>query len=95
MSKRTSSSSKTMNPSGFSFTIKHKAPSNSSMSMPKIDLSKPIIKFKAKSASSGSTSSKKGGRKTRKHTMRKKTHRKKHARKTHRKKRSSKTRRNK
>ena len=94
MSKRTSSSSKTMNPSGFSFTIKHKAPSSSnSMSMPKIDLSKPIIKFKAKSASSGSTSSKKGGRKTRKHTMRKKTHRKKHARKTHRNKRSSKTRR--
>ena len=94
MSKR-STSSKTINPSGFSFTIKHKAPSSgNSMSMPKIDLSKPIIKFKAKSASSGSSISKKGGRKTRKH-MRKKTHRKKHVGKTHRKKRLSKTRRKK
>ena len=96
MSKRSSTSTKTINPSGFSFTIKHKAPSSgNSMSIPKIDLSKPVIKFKAKSAYSGNSSSKKGGRKTRKHTMRKKTHRKKHARKTHRKKNSSKTRRKK
>lgn len=63
--------------------------------MPKIDLSKPIIKVKAKSAVSGNNSSKKGGRKTRRHTMRKKTHRKKHVRKTHHKKNSSKTRRKK
>ena len=95
MSKRSSSttSTKTINPSGFSFTIKHKAPSfGNSMSMPNIDLSKPIIKFKANSAvSSKNSSSKKGGRKTRKRTMRKKTHRKTHVRKTHHKKRSSKT----
>lgn len=89
MSKRTNTSTKTINPSGFSFTIKHKAPSSgNSMSMPKIDLSKPIIKIKAKSASSGSSISKKGGRKTLRKTRRKirrKTHRKKKS-KTRRKK---------
>ena len=74
MSKRSNTSSKTINPSGFSFTIKHKAPpSGSGMSVHRLDLSKPIIKFKAKSAN---TSSKTGGRKTRKH-IRKKTHNKK------------------
>ena len=86
MSKRTSISTKTMNPSGFSFTIKHKAtPSSTGMSMPKIDLSKPIIKLKAKSASSGNSISKKGGRKTRR-KIRRKTHRKKKSSKTRRKK---------
>lgn len=96
MSKRSSTATKTINPSGFSFTIKHKAtPSNGMMSMPKIDLSNPIIKVKAKSTVSGNNSLKKEGRKTRKHTMRKKTHRKKHARKTYRKKNLSKTRRKK
>lgn len=90
MSKRTNTSStKTINPSGFSFTIKHKAPSSgNSMSMPKMDFSKPIIKIKAKSASSGS-SSKKGGRKTRRKTrgkLRRKTHHKKKSSKTRRKK---------
>ena len=85
MSKRTNTSTKTTNPSGFSFTIKHKAtPSSNGMSMPKIDLSKPIIKIKAKSASSGNSISKKGGRKTRRKTRRK-THRKKKS-KTRRKK---------
>ena len=49
MSKRTNTSTKPMNPSGFLFTIKHKAtPSSNGMSMSKIDLSKPIIKIKAK-----------------------------------------------
>ncbi len=90
MSKRiNTSSTKTINPSGFSFTIKHKAtPSGSNMAMPKIDLSKPIIKIKAKSASSGS-SSKKGGRKTRRKTrgkLRRKSHHKKKSSKTRRKK---------
>jgi hypothetical protein len=90
MSKRiNTSSTKTINPSGFSFNIKHKAAtSGSNMFMPKIDLSKPIIKIKAKSASSGS-SSKKGGRKTRRKTrgkLRRKTYHKKKSSKTRRKK---------
>jgi|SaaInlStandDraft_6_1057023.scaffolds.fasta_scaffold447785_1 hypothetical protein len=89
MSKRTNTSTKPMNPSGFLFTIKHKAtPSSNGMSMSKIDLSKPIIKIKAKSASSGNSISKKGGRKTLRKTRRKirrKTHRKKKS-KTRRKK---------
>lgn len=91
MSKRiNTSSTKTINPSGFSFNIKHKAAtSGSNMFMPKIDLSKPIIKFKAKSVSSGSSNSKKGGRKTRRKTrgkLRRKTHHKKKSSKTRRKK---------
>ena len=86
MSKRISASINTRNPTGFSFKVKHQSvPSGTSMSMPNIDLSKPVIKFKAKSASSSSRpSSKKGGRKTRK--MRRKTHIKKHVRKTYRRK---------
>jgi hypothetical protein len=87
MSKRISASINTRNPTGFSFKVKHQSvPSGTNMSMPNIDLSKPVIKFKAKSASSSSRPSpKKGGRKTRKN-MRKKTHRKKHVRKTYRQK---------
>ena len=86
------SSTNLKNPSGFSFTVKRKAnPSGSSSFIPNIDLSKPIIKYKAKTASS-SISSKKGGRKTRKKTHKKshkkshkKTYRKKHVRKSHKK----------
>jgi hypothetical protein len=82
------SSTNLKNPSGFSFTVKRKAnPSGSSSFIPNIDLSKPLIKYKAKTASS-SISSKKGGRKTRKKSHKKahkKAYRKKHVRKSHKK----------
>ena len=82
------SSTNLKNPSGFSFTVKRKAnPSGSSSLIPNIDLSKPLIKYKAKTASS-SISSKKGGRKTRKKSHKKahkKAYRKKHVRKSHKK----------
>jgi hypothetical protein len=92
MSNRRNSSTSLKNPSGFSFTVKRKAnPSGTSTFVPNIDLSKPLIKYKAKTASS-SISSKKGGRNTRKKTHKKshkkyhkKTYRKKHVRKSHKK----------
>ena len=88
MSNRRNSSTNLKNPSGFSFTVKRQTnPSGTSSFVPNIDLSKPIIKYKAKTASS-SISSKKGGRKTRKKTHKKshkKTYRKKHVRKSHKK----------
>lgn len=88
MSNRRNSSTSLKNPSGFSFTVKRQTnPSGTSTFVPIIDLSKPIIKYKAKTASS-SISSKKGGRKTRKKTHKKshkKTYRKKHVRKSHKK----------
>ena len=82
MSNRRNSSTNLKNPSGFSFTVKRQTnPSGTSSFVPNIDLSKPIIKYKAKTASS-SISSKKGGRNTRK-KYHKKTYRKKHVRKSH------------
>ena len=88
MSNRRNSYTNLKNPSGFSFTVKRKAnPSGSSSFIPNIDLSKPLIKYKAKTASS-SISSKKGGRKTRKKSHKKahkKAYRKKHVRKSHKK----------
>lgn len=88
MSNRRNSSTSLKNPAGFSFTVKRQTnPSSTSRFVPIIDLSKPIIKYKAKTASS-SISSKKGGRKTRKKTHKKshkKTYRKKHVRKSHKK----------
>lgn len=81
MSNRRNPSASLKNPSGFSFTVKRQANPSGSKFVPNIDLSKPVIKYKAKNVSS--LSSKKGGRR--------KTYRKKHVRKTH-KKRSSKTR---
>jgi hypothetical protein len=74
MSKRISTNTISKNPTGFTFSIKHKSNQSGTMSSPKIDLSKPVIKHKA-------ISSKKGGRKT----YRKKTHGKKHRGKTHKK----------
>lgn len=77
------SSTSLKNPSGFSFNVKRKAnPSGSSTFVPNINLSKPLIKHKAKTASHNS--SKKGGRKTRKKSH-KKTYRKTQIRKSHKK----------
>jgi hypothetical protein len=72
------------NPSGFLFTVKRQANPSGSKFVPNIDLSKPVIKHKAKNMIS--LSSKKGGRR--------KTYRKTHKKRSSktRKKRSSKTR---
>jgi|TARA_B110000285_G_scaffold3869_2_gene4074 hypothetical protein len=71
------------NPTGFGFSIKHKSKPYGTMSVPKIDLSKPVIKYKATNTKSVKTiNSKKGGRKTYRKT---KTHGKKHRGKTHKK----------
>jgi hypothetical protein len=52
----------TKNPQGFTFFVKHKSiPSGMMMSAPKIDLSKPVIKFRA-----NSSTAKKGGKTQRK-----------------------------
>lgn len=76
------------NPTGFTFSIKHKSKQSGTTSAPKIDLSKPVIKHKATN-NVKTINSKKGGRKTYKKTRGKKhrgkTH-KKIRRKTHKKK---------
>ena len=62
MSTSTNVKTNTKNPQGFTFFVKHKSiPSGMMMSAPKIDLSKPVIKFRA-----NSSTAKKGGKTQRK-----------------------------